>query len=114
LWACKNARGGQALQEQRPDRAVTGGIRGEKVRDLIAAAVGHSFGRVNRLPGLIERLTDNGSLHLARETAYLKDLASAPRTTPLRSLQSIGVVEAFVGVRAHAEARRPGLSCSGC
>jgi putative transposase len=38
--------------------ATTAGISGEDVRDLMVAAVEHRFGRVNRLPGTIEWLTD--------------------------------------------------------
>ena len=77
--------------------ATTGGITGEDVRDLMVAAVGHRFGRVDRLPSPIEWLTDNGSCYLARETRrFAKDIGLVPRTTPLESPQSNGMAEAFV------------------
>jgi putative transposase len=34
----------------------------------MVAAVEHRFGRVDRLPGPVEWLTDNGGCYLARET----------------------------------------------
>jgi putative transposase len=77
--------------------ATTAGITGEDVRDLIVAAVEHRFGRVNRLPGTIEWLTDNGGCYLARETRrFASDVGLVPRTTPLESPQSNGMAEAFV------------------
>ena len=77
--------------------ATTAGITGEDVRDLIVAAVEHRFGRVNRLPGTIEWLTDNGGCYLARETRrFAREIGLVPRTTPLESPQSNGMAEAFV------------------
>jgi putative transposase len=77
--------------------ATTSGITGEDVRDLMVAAVEHRFGRVNRLPGRIEWLTDNGSCYLARETRrFAREVGLVPRTTPLESPQSNGMAEAFV------------------
>jgi len=77
--------------------ATTAGITGEDVRDLMAGAVEHRFGRVNQLPGLIEWLTDNGSCYLARETRrFARDIGLVPKTTPLESPQSNGMAEAFV------------------
>jgi putative transposase len=77
--------------------ATTGGITGEDVRDLMVAAVEHRFGRVNRLPGPIEWLTDNGSCYLARETRrFAREIGLVPKTTPLESPQSNGMAEAFV------------------
>src|SRR5215212_11715227 len=77
--------------------ATTSGVTGEDVRDLMVAAVEHRFGRVNRLPGSIEWLTDNGSCYLARETRrFARDVGLVPRTTPLESPQSNGMAEAFV------------------
>ena len=49
--------------------ATTAGISGEDVRDLMVAAVEPRLGRVNRLPGTIEWLTDNGSCYLAARPA---------------------------------------------
>ena len=77
--------------------ATTSGITGEDVRDLMVAAVEHRFGPVNRLPGEIEWLTDNGSCYIARETRrFARDIGLAPCTTPLESPQSNGMAEAFV------------------
>src|SRR5262249_42655564 len=45
--------------------ATTSGVSGEDVRDLMLAAIEHRFGVVNRLPGTIEWLSDNGSCYLA-------------------------------------------------
>src|SRR5262249_11904305 len=44
--------------------AITSGVSGEDVRDLMLAAVEHRFGPVNRLPVTIEWLSDNGSCYL--------------------------------------------------
>jgi putative transposase len=77
--------------------ATTAGISGEDVRDLIVAAVEHRFGRVNRLPGTIEWLTDNGGCYLARETRrFAREIGLMPKTTPLESPPSNGMAEAFV------------------
>ena len=48
--------------------ATTEGIKGEDVRDLMTVAVETRFGPVNRLPAVIEWLTDNGSGYIAHET----------------------------------------------
>src|SRR4051794_34144122 len=77
--------------------ATTSGITGEDVRDLMVAAVEHSFGWLNRLPVEIEWLTDNGSCYIARETRrFARDVGLVPCTTPLESPQSNGMAEAFV------------------
>ena len=77
--------------------ATTAGISGEDVRDLMVAAVEHRFGRVNRLPGTIEWLTDNGGCYLARETRrFAREIGLMPKTTPLESPPSNGMAEAFV------------------
>jgi len=77
--------------------ATTEGIKGEDVRDLIVTAVESRFGQVNRLPGTIEWLSDNGSGYIAHETrAMARDIGLEPRTTPVRSPQSNGMAEAFV------------------
>lgn len=77
--------------------ATTGGIKGEDIRDLMVSAVEHRFGRVNRLPGIIEWLTDNGSCYLAGETRrFARDIGFEPLTTPIESPQSNGMAEAFV------------------
>jgi putative transposase len=77
--------------------ATTEGIKGEDVRDLIITAVESRFGQVNRLPGTIEWLSDNGSCFIAHETiAMARDIGLEPRTTPVQSPQSNGMAEAFV------------------
>jgi putative transposase len=77
--------------------ASTEGIKGEDVRDLMVASVESRFGRVNRLPDVIEWLTDNGSGFIAKETrAFARELGFEPRTTPITSPQSNGMAEAFV------------------
>ena len=77
--------------------ATTSGIRGEDVRDLMLAAVGHRFGSVDRLPVTIEWLSDNGSCYTAGNTrSFARDIGLEPRTTPIESPQSNGMAEAFV------------------
>ena len=57
----------------------TGGIKGEDVRDLIVDAVEHRFGKVNRVPVIIE-LSDNGSCYIAGATrSFARDLDLEPR-----------------------------------
>jgi putative transposase len=66
-------------------------------RDLMVAAVEHRFGRVNRLPAIIEWLSDNGSSYIAGDTRrFARDIGLEPRTTPIESPQSNGMAEAFV------------------
>ena len=77
--------------------ATTGGITAEDVQDLIAVSVEHRYGPVNRLPEPIEWLSDNGSCYTARDTrAFARDIGLVPRTTPVSSPQSNGMVEACV------------------
>lgn len=77
--------------------ATTAGITAEDVRDLMLATVEHRFGRVNRAPGPIEWLTDNGSCYTAHDTRrFARDIGLVPRTTPVASPQSNGMAEAFV------------------
>ncbi len=77
--------------------ATTAGISGDDVRDLMVAAVEHRFGRVNRLPAIIEWLSDNGSCYIAADTrSFDRDIGLEPRTTPIESPQSNGMAEAFV------------------
>ena len=77
--------------------ATTEGIKGEDVQDLMIAAVEARFGQVNRLPHVIEWLSDNGSGYIAGDTkALAREIGLEPRTTPVRSPQSNGMAEAFV------------------
>jgi putative transposase len=77
--------------------ATTQGIKGEDVRDLMVASVESRFGRINRLPRIIEWLSDNGSGYTAKQTrAFAREIGLEPLTTPLTSPQSNGMAEAFV------------------
>ncbi len=77
--------------------ATTEGIKGEDVRDLMVTAVEYRFGQINRLPEIIEWLTDNGSGYIAHETKrFAREIGLEPRTTPIKSPQSNGMAEAFV------------------
>lgn len=77
--------------------ATTEGIKGEDVRDLMTVAVETRFGPVNRLPAVIEWLTDNGSGYIAGETRrFAREIGFEPLTTPVQSPQSNGMAEAFV------------------
>jgi hypothetical protein len=70
--------------------AATRGISGEDVRKLMAAAVEHRFGRVNRLPVTIEWLSDNGSCYIAGDTrSFARDIGVEPRTTPIESRRAM-------------------------
>jgi putative transposase len=61
------------------------------------AAVEHRFGRVNRLPVIIEWLSDNGGCYIASDTrSFAREIGLEPRTTPIESPQSDGMAEAFV------------------
>jgi putative transposase len=51
-----------------------------------STAAEHRFGRINRLPRTIERLTDNGSGYITTETRrFAREIGLEPRTTPLES-----------------------------
>ena len=77
--------------------ATTAGVKGEDVRDLMVTVVEQRFGRINRLPAVIEWLTDNGSCYTAAETrTFARDIGLEPLTTPVQSPQSNGMAEAFV------------------
>jgi putative transposase len=76
---------------------TTGGITAEDVQDLMVATVEHRYGHVNRVPEPIEWITDNGSCCAVRNTrAFARGIELIPRTTPVSSPQSNGMVEAFV------------------
>ncbi len=63
----------------------------------MVATVEHRFGSVNRLAEQIEWLTNNGSLYAAGNTRHFaRALGLVKRTTPVSSLQSNGIAEAFV------------------
>jgi putative transposase len=63
----------------------------------MVASVESRFGQVNRLPRAIEWLSDNGSGYIAKETKrFARGLGFEPLTTPVASLQSNRMAEAFV------------------
>ena len=63
----------------------------------MTVAVETRFGPVNRLPAVIEWLTDNGSGYIAHDTKrFARDSGFEPRTTLVESPQSNGTAEAFV------------------
>ena len=63
--------------------ATTRGISGEDVRELMAAAVEHRFGRVNRLPVTIEWLSDNGRCYIAGDTrSFARDIGVEDEDNP--------------------------------
>lgn len=73
------------------------GIDGELVRDLMTEALEGRFGKVDRVPHLIQWLSDNGPCYTAHETVqYGRSLGLEVRTTPSYSPQSNGMAEAFV------------------
>ncbi len=76
--------------------ATTAGISGEMVQDLMVACVEKRFGSP-KASHPVEWLSDNGSAYIARET---RNTATALGLrlcfTPVRSLQSNGIAEAFV------------------
>src|SRR5690349_6050137 len=77
--------------------ATTGAIDRNDIRDLMVESVERRFGLVDKLPVPIEWLSDNGSPYTATETRALARLIGlVPRTTPIESLQSNGMAEAFV------------------
>jgi putative transposase len=77
--------------------ATTGGITAEEVQDLMVATVEHRYGQVNRVPEPIKSLTDNGSCYTARNTsAFARGIGPIPRTNPVNSPQTNGMVKAFV------------------
>jgi putative transposase len=77
-------------------QASTGGVSGERVRDLMLACVERRFNAL-RAPHPVQWLADNGSAYVARETLeFAAALALVPCFTPVRSPESNGVSEAFV------------------
>jgi len=72
-------------------------IDGDMIRDLMVQSVESRFGSLQKLPGTLQWLSDNGSPYIARETKkFAKELGIMPCTTPVRSPQSNGMAEAFV------------------
>lgn len=76
--------------------ATTGGISGEMVRDLMALAIENRFGN-ERIPHVIEWLSDNGSAYTAYDTqGFARLMGLAPCTTPYYSPESNGMAESFI------------------
>ena len=72
-------------------------ITGEMVRDLMAEAVEHRFGRAHSTPHPIEWLSDNGPPYTAIETReFGRSLGLVVCTTPAYSPESNGMAESFV------------------
>ncbi len=77
--------------------ALTKGIDGEMIRDLMAESVLYRFGNVHKLPKAIQWLSDNGSCYTARETVrFGRELGFDICTTPPYSPESNGMAEAMV------------------
>ena len=73
------------------------GIDGALVRDLMMETVEVRFGKANRVPHIIQWLSDNGPGYTARETVLFgHSLGLDVRTTPSYSPESNGMAEAFV------------------
>jgi transposase InsO family protein len=77
--------------------ATTGGITAEMVKDVMALAIEYRFSLVDRLPHIIEWLSDNGSSYTAHDTiTFARLMGLEPCTTAYRSPESNGMAEAFV------------------
>jgi len=77
--------------------ATTGGICGEMVRDLMAESIEARFGLVDRVPEMIQWLSDNGPAYIARDTQnFGRMMGLEVCTTPYYSPQSNGMAESFV------------------
>ena len=75
----------------------TRGLDGEMVRDLMMETVERRFGKVNKVPFLIQWLSDNGPGYVADETvAFGRLLGLEICTTAPYSPESNGMAEAFV------------------
>jgi transposase InsO family protein len=100
-------------------RAVVNvGISGSDIRDIMLEAVERRFGAY-RSPSLIEILTDNGSLYIARQTQiFARQLGLKPCFTPVQSWDHYttldGATPKATSNLAHAlpldtpDAKRPG------
>jgi putative transposase len=76
--------------------ATTGGITGAMVRDLMVEVVEARFGAAPPAQP-IERLTDNGSPYITRDTrSFAREIGLEPLTTAIQSPQSNRMAETFV------------------
>lgn len=77
--------------------STTGGITGEMVRHVMALAIEYRFGLVDKVPHMIEWLSDNGSAYTAYETiGFARLMGLQVCTTPYHSPESNGMAESFV------------------
>jgi putative transposase len=77
--------------------ATTGGITADMVKDVIALAIEHRFGLVDKVLHTIEWLSDNGSAYTAHDAiTFARGMGLEPCTTPYKSPESNGMAEAFV------------------
>ncbi len=76
--------------------ATTGGISGAIVRDVMALAIENRF-KTEKMPHVIQWLSDNGPSYTAYETqSFARLMGLEPRTTPYYSPESNGMAESFV------------------
>jgi transposase InsO family protein len=76
--------------------ATTAGISGEMIRDMMVRSVEQRFGAL-RAPHPVQWLSDNGSIFAAHKTIEIAlALNLVPCFTPVESLESNGMAEAFV------------------
>jgi len=75
----------------------TVGVDGSMIRDLMVESVEARFGKVDRIPNVIQWLSDNGPCYTAHETVnFGRALGFEICTTPSYSPESNGMAEAFV------------------
>ncbi len=77
--------------------ATTRGITGEMVRDVMTLAIEYRFGLVDKVPHMIQWLSDNGSAYTAYDTiTFARLMGLQVCTTPYHSPESNGMAESFV------------------
>ena len=77
--------------------ATTGGICGDLIRDLMAESIESRFGKVDKVPGKIQWLSDNGPAYIAKATRQFAQIMGLEVcTTPYYSPESNGMAESFV------------------
>ena len=77
--------------------ATTGGINGEIIKDLMTEAIEYRFGLVEKLPHMIQWLSDNGPAYVSYDTRAFAEAAGLEAcTTPYHSPESNGMAEAFI------------------
>lgn len=77
--------------------AITGGIYGDMVRDLMAEAIEARFGFVDRVPEKIQWLSGNGPAYVSHDTQnFARMMRLEVYTTPYYNPESNGMAESFV------------------